>query len=517
MRVKLLEKLWRHTVPQQIVGHLNDAINDGNHEHIKQFAVEILEMCKSFFDVEEDDYVLYEIDEIIESFNDLDDSSGDEDFDLVLGSFYDFMDGYSIALGGPEKNLPETKDGGLGEVLVEPKKGEKEQEYVSRFMGSKQANKDFPNQKQRVAVGYSKFRAKKAKKEGSELKEGEQLNEMVIDLILDRKDGFKYSPEGFYRDAMEYGEISDEITRAMDAGTEEDVKKALCDYVIANGYNQDICDYINSVTWLEADLEEAITPETFTETQFFPGEDGDNEALIIADSKGLVDFDLEYSESKKGWTLTWKISADSKDELEEDMNNITLKQFNAYRAVQFGGRFNMMSPQARIMTGLPRDIYLEILQNYEALEKKYGDYSFDKNAVDTMEEAKKPSEKEEKKELKYLLSLEKVSPLSKEDMYRLQKLIQKHGKPDEDLGLPNSIEYDIEELDVSDEDVKNEDILSDIISDRLSDDYGFTHFGFNFNVKRDKQGLPKSVVVTDIEWDIEESLKLKEAKKTLGR
>lgn len=49
----------------------------------------------------------------------------------------------------------------MEEVLVEPKKGETEQEYVSRFMGSKQANKDFPNQKQRAAVAYSKFRGKK--------------------------------------------------------------------------------------------------------------------------------------------------------------------------------------------------------------------------------------------------------------------------------------------------------------------------------------------------------------------
>lgn len=55
--------------------------------------------------------------------------------------------------------------------------------------------------------------------------------------------------------------------------------------------------------------------------------------------------------------------------------NITLEQFNAFRAVQTGGSFNMMSPQARIATGLPKDIYFEILQNYEALEAKYGKYS----------------------------------------------------------------------------------------------------------------------------------------------
>ena len=44
--------------------------------------------------------------------------------------------------------------------------------------------------------------------------------------------------------------IGDNITRAMDFGTEEDVKKALCDYVISNGYNIALCDYINNVNWL---------------------------------------------------------------------------------------------------------------------------------------------------------------------------------------------------------------------------------------------------------------------------
>ena len=57
--------------------------------------------------------------------------------------------------------------------------------------------------------------------------------------------------------------------------------------------------------------------------------------------------------------------------------NITLEQFNAFRAVQFGGSFNMMSPQARAATGLRKDVYFEILQNYEALEAKYGKYSAD--------------------------------------------------------------------------------------------------------------------------------------------
>ena len=77
---------------------------------------------------------------------------------------------------------------------------------------------------------------------------------MIIDLILDRKDGFRYSPREFYDDVMEYGKIFGEmafkIARAMDMGEEDDVKRKLCNYIIEQGYNLEICDYINSVNWL---------------------------------------------------------------------------------------------------------------------------------------------------------------------------------------------------------------------------------------------------------------------------
>jgi hypothetical protein len=56
-------------------------------------------------------------------------------------------------------------------------------------------------------------------------------------------------------------------------------------------------------------------------------------------------------------------------------NNITLEQFNAFRAVQFSGSFNMMSPQARAASGLSKDIYMTILQSYDELQERYGDYN----------------------------------------------------------------------------------------------------------------------------------------------
>lgn len=77
---------------------------------------------------------------------------------------------------------------------------------------------------------------------------------MIIDLILDRKHGFPYNAKEFYKNVMLYEEGTDfEISRALDGGTEKDVKKALCDYVIENGYNPSICNYINKTTWLKND------------------------------------------------------------------------------------------------------------------------------------------------------------------------------------------------------------------------------------------------------------------------
>ena len=73
---------------------------------------------------------------------------------------------------------------------------------------------------------------------------------MIIDLILDRKDGGKYTAKTFYNDVVQYGEIGYSITSAMDYGTDKDVKIALCNYVVENEYNTEICNWINSVHWI---------------------------------------------------------------------------------------------------------------------------------------------------------------------------------------------------------------------------------------------------------------------------
>lgn len=79
---------------------------------------------------------------------------------------------------------------------------------------------------------------------------------MIIDLILDRRDNekyndFNYNAHDFYFGVLSYGKVGDEITRAMDYSTENDVKKALCKYIDNNGYNPLIKDYIQERVWLE--------------------------------------------------------------------------------------------------------------------------------------------------------------------------------------------------------------------------------------------------------------------------
>ena len=73
---------------------------------------------------------------------------------------------------------------------------------------------------------------------------------MIIDQILDRKDGYGYEPKEFYLYCNGYNEHGNNIARAMDAGTNKDIQRAICEYITDNGYSSDICDYVNAVYWL---------------------------------------------------------------------------------------------------------------------------------------------------------------------------------------------------------------------------------------------------------------------------
>ena len=53
------------------------------------------------------------------------------------------------------------------------------------------------------------------------------------------------------------------------------------------------------------------------------------------------------------------------------MEDITKEEFEQYRDVQDSGKFNMFTPQAREMTSLSKDKWIEIIKNYSQLKDKY--------------------------------------------------------------------------------------------------------------------------------------------------
>ncbi len=76
------------------------------------------------------------------------------------------------------------------------------------------------------------------------------LKNMIIDLILNRKDGENYNPKKFYNDVINYGEQGHEIAEMLDNGQNKDIKQALKNYILKNDYNTNIIKYINSQNWL---------------------------------------------------------------------------------------------------------------------------------------------------------------------------------------------------------------------------------------------------------------------------
>lgn len=75
---------------------------------------------------------------------------------------------------------------------------------------------------------------------------------MVIDEILDRRGGFPYDPKSFYTYCVGYASpLSLKIAEAMDEGEEEDVKKAIHEYLKEADYDfPEFHEYVDSVNWL---------------------------------------------------------------------------------------------------------------------------------------------------------------------------------------------------------------------------------------------------------------------------
>ena len=71
------------------------------------------------------------------------------------------------------------------------------------------------------------------------------------------------------------------------------------------------------------------------------------------------------------------------------------------------------------------------------------------------------------------------------------------------MKLPKNVSIAIEDLEAYDEefDVTDEENVADIVSDWLSDNFGFCHYGFHIKKIDTEAGIVK---VTGIRWDTSE-------------
>jgi hypothetical protein len=140
------------------------------------------------------------------------------------------------------------------------------------------------------------------------------------------------------------------------------------------------------------------------ETKFFPGEDGDTEAHIFIEDKGIEDFDLIWDDKKGGYTLSWEVKLDEakKPEGKKEVISTTLTDEGVLKI------FLGNSILAEIEDGKNTESFIkDTLHGMGYIWNKDGTVSKKK------EEGKKPlEEKKLKEETKILSSLNEFEPWS---------------------------------------------------------------------------------------------------------
>lgn len=81
----------------------------------------------------------------------------------------------------------------------------------------------------------------------------------------------------------------------------------------------------------------------------------------------------------------------------------------------------------------------------------------------------------------------------------IRKAIQLHNGID----LPCTVTFKASEVALDTDDADEEEV-ADRLSDMLSDKYGYTHYGFNFEMKENENGEPSEFVITGIDWDVDD-------------
>lgn len=98
MRIRLTEGMWKHHVSADLCNEMRSAIDEGDVDGIKAKAKEVLGKCREFFNGEEDEYELFELDDLVDEFDCLDSDNDEEDIDFALSELYDFCDDHRIFL-----------------------------------------------------------------------------------------------------------------------------------------------------------------------------------------------------------------------------------------------------------------------------------------------------------------------------------------------------------------------------------------------------------------------------------
>ena len=74
----------------------------------------------------------------------------------------------------------------------------------------------------------------------------------------------------------------------------------------------------------------------------------------------------------------------------------------------------------------------------------------------------------------------------------------------DDYGLPTEVVYLGKNICETIKDFMDEEVIADVVSETLTEEYGYCHNGFEYEYLYDRDGVPTAVVVYAIEWDYDE-------------
>lgn len=180
----------------------------------------------------------------------------------------------------------EVEESDIDEALTEPKSGETEQEYISRFIETEKAKKEFPDKIQRLAVAYTKFNAKKEDLEETfDENTGDDFKDKMAFLANDELEaiaGYKEVIEFFKEKGIDEDKIMDRLIELQE-DEEEHIEELKELYAAITGED-----------FMEIEPEKQIEddPEHDLEGELVPENEAEQAELPIEDEEELEVIDL---------------------------------------------------------------------------------------------------------------------------------------------------------------------------------------------------------------------------------